>query len=338
MVGVVAIHAFEPTRSFENKIVPLFGWTQISDYLLFTISQAIARLSVPAFYVLAGLFLFAKIGYGDLQSWMCEMKRRVRTLLIPFVLWNVGLYFLIFLLQLAQIIIPVPDSRVGLVTQYSLSETLALILGINGPPIEYQFWFIRDLILACALSFILVFASQKVLLWITCVLGFVWLGGVAPNSIPSLASLFFLCVGAVFGRSRKGDVLENMPLIIPVCYLTIVLIEYFIREQGFYPVIHRTGLFLGVLSLFWISKFIALSKFISNQAARLANSSFFLFAFHEPLLTLLKKFLLKFVRDGFSAFAIYALLIALTSVISIVIFYRLRSIIPRSMLLLTGGR
>ncbi len=124
-----------------------------------TISSVICQLAVPSFFFISGYFFFSKfnISQWDWKIFFEKIKKRLKTLLLPYLLWNMlyllpsfGLYGL------------------GRLSWHDFSENLTWhifwdiysspttnILGVmrfGTVPLDGPLWFIRDLMFCCLFS------------------------------------------------------------------------------------------------------------------------------------------------------------------------------------------
>ncbi len=337
MVGVIAIHAYDPTRSIDGVIVSMQGWSALGDYLMFTLSQVFARLSVPLFFVFAGYFLFAKISPGNYRGFWSSLRKRWRSLCIPYVVWN--LFFVLFLWFFFWFgfYLPAEDSRYIWLLSDDISYWVSNVFGFFGSPVQYQFWFLRDLIILCVLSVFLVPARTGVILCLVFFLGGAWLTGFFSTSVPSIQAVTFFLVGVYCARSGSLFMVW-VPRWLFVLYLIAALAEYFFRNLAFYEFLHRICLVLGVMSAFWISGLLSMSEKVRLASIKFGSGSFFLYAFHEPLLTALKKLITLWVSGPISALVAYFVLILIPILVSLSIYELLRRRIPRAVSVLVGGR
>lgn len=338
MIGVVFIHTFDPVKSFHGGMASIFGWGSFADYVLFTFSQGFARVSVPAFYMLAGFFFFISVSKNSGVEWWLAIKKRVFTLIIPFLIWNCIVFVIFALSQLIGIRSGGSESRVGDIFTMGGFELIDKIIGVSSYPIAYQFWFIRDLILVCALSLPLVYASKNILAAITFAFVVMWVLGFGIGLIPSMVAIVYFFFGATCARFSSIRSLEKVPKYVFFLYCIIVLSEYFIKDLYFYPHVHRIGLVFGVMSIYWISSLFSKWPAFDKVMCRYASASFFLFAFHEPMLQFVKRIFFSFVQGEISAVVAYFSSVILVTVAALIVFRILQINFPRGLALLVGGR
>lgn len=137
IILVVFIHVL------PNKLQPIrFDFSQESLYTLVTelISHGIGIMAVPAFFVISGYFMFYKLQVWDGVSYWTNAKKKLKTLLLPYVLWN-ALYLLliwikVFLFGLLEL--PIYDYEQELLQKPFYEHFIE--------PINYPLWYMRDLI------------------------------------------------------------------------------------------------------------------------------------------------------------------------------------------------
>lgn len=147
-VMVLAIHTFNWRHDF-----PVEGWPAALDeqpYWFQVVTHLVmwgwCNLAVPLFLVFAG-YLFFRDGRPQWwQGYAAKLKRRVWTLLVPFVLWNL----LVLGVNLLN-----EGWRVGFGEQWQplLANPWIIVPGIfKGVPCDGPLWFVHDLMVLCLLT------------------------------------------------------------------------------------------------------------------------------------------------------------------------------------------
>lgn len=117
------------------------------------ISEMMGRCAVPLFYMVSGYLFFLKVP-EEMASIYGKMKKRVRTLVVPYVIG--GLFFIGFGVLLAVLpgVSKYMNSSVMPLFNKPVGEILRCIFydAGNGYPCAFQLWFLRDLILIVATS------------------------------------------------------------------------------------------------------------------------------------------------------------------------------------------
>ncbi|MDC6166638.1 acyltransferase family protein [Paucibacter sp. XJ19-41] len=341
MVGVVLVHAYDPVNRYGGGLSSLQGRSEVSDAVMYFISQVVSRLSVPAFFVFAGYF-FVRASYGcGFHGWIAQVRKRVRTLVLPFLFWGLMVLIVFYLGQQTGVVPIGPQSRVGEISSLPWTSLVDLWVGVTRSPIAYQFWFMRDLILCVFLSLPLVFLSEAVYFLFILILGVAWFFGVSIVDIPSMAAVFFFCLGGYISiegaRIRFGDAGWVMLL----ATLALMVMDLAFRYSAWNDYIHRLFLLLGVMSLYSASNWILQFKRPSKWLLRQAPTGFLLFALHEPALLALKKFFFGIwgsAPEPWMILLTYSFPV-LVILIGVDLAYRLLSQrAPRLLAFVTGGR
>lgn len=117
------------------------------------ISGMMGRCAVPLFYMVSGYLFFLKVP-EEMASIYGKMKKRVRTLVVPYIIGC--LFFIGFGVLLAVLpgVSKYMNSSVMPLFTKPVGEILRCIFydAGNGYPCAFQLWFLRDLILIVATS------------------------------------------------------------------------------------------------------------------------------------------------------------------------------------------
>ena len=145
---VAAIHVPQPIPT--DTATP--AW-----WLYHLTAGTFGRLAVPFYFVTAGFFLARHIGEGS--WWRRETLKRLRSLLVPFVLW-------LLLWNATEGVLAVGSNlRSGVSLTKGFPSGLALLtcLGLNpfDYPSDIPLWFVRSLLLYAAASGVLLVAIRR---------------------------------------------------------------------------------------------------------------------------------------------------------------------------------
>jgi surface polysaccharide O-acyltransferase-like enzyme len=116
------------------------------SFLQYFISQGLFRLPTPIFFSISGYLFFLNMK-GKQSEFILKFKKRIKTIVIPYLFWSTSGVLIYFALQI------IPQSRAffnkELVINYSL---LKLLNTIFFNPVPGQLWYLRDLIMLVFLS------------------------------------------------------------------------------------------------------------------------------------------------------------------------------------------
>lgn len=340
IVLVVYIHSYNVVVNIglESKLIEV-GY---NSYLQYFISYGVARVAVPIFFVISGFLFFVKNRKFSVEHYISKIKKRAQTLLIPYLIWSIFGLVLYFVLQ--TIPLSKPFFTRQLIADYNLTELLDRVF-LN--PIPYQFWFIRDLIVIVVLSPIIYYGLKSTY----CIfLGVLFLGWIFETDfvIVSNESVFFFTLGsyvAIFDKSRHITYLEYLFTSFTILWVFILGIKtyFFFLDLEFdllIKLLHKSSILVGIISL-WAMYDKVYGRINLNKSLLqdVFKYTFFIFAFHEPILTIYKKlFYFLMGETELSSFLIYIFAPLITILTSIISAFILINISVGFYKLITGGR
>lgn len=140
--------------------------------------------------------------------------------------------------------------------------------------------------------------------------------------------------------NRSLFALDRFGAAFAVIYAALVLLDVAFQDQAWSSQVHAVGLLAGIAFVLWGSKFVLRSPWLAERLTWLAGMSFFVFAAHEPLLTIYRKLIYKALTPLTTPekFWVY-LLLPVVVVFSCLLIYRaLLRVAPGFTQLITGGR
>jgi len=336
IIGIVFIHIHTGDIQFSGTILMGNVYAMLTEYL----SEALARVSVPLFFALSGYLYFLNFEASS-ENFIKKFKSRFRTLFIPFVIWNM-LIFIFF--AIAQNIPVIENYFTGdrpLVLELEGFENIALFFGFNGfeYPVAYQFWFIRDLIILVVLTPLIYLFLLKIPYILLLGLSVMWFFDLNYLEIVRIdpVSPFFFTLGAYLGM-KKYDFsnTDHYALQILLLYLLISVVDLFMDSLS----IHHAAIFLGTLAIFSITKYIITMTKIREYLLSLAKYSFFVYAAHEPFLSIIRKLTFKAInpQSDLTIFIIYFFCPVITIIVCIQLYKILEKVVPKMLNTAIGGR
>jgi surface polysaccharide O-acyltransferase-like enzyme len=342
IVGVIFIHAYGTAVAYDNGATIVggrhAGW--LVGFVQDLVSQGVARIAVPLFFLMSGYFFF--LGFaGSLAEYRKKFRARIQTLLIPFLFWNVAALLAFALVQALPATQGLFSEQTQPVAAFGFYDYLNAILGIDRFPISYQFWFIRDLMVMVLLTpvlWLVIRTLPNVFFWL--VLG-LWYFDVWPVYVPSVVAVAFFYAGAYFACSNISlFALDRFGIPILCSYSAILLMDVLIKAHGLNNYIHNAGLLLGVVSALVISKQLVKRDTLKKSLLWAGSCSFFVFAVHEPLLTILKKVAyMVFAPDSDGTIlALYFSIPVVVIVAAMLIYVGMKWVAPGFLRVISGGR
>ena len=313
--------------------------TAVSGAVRLLFSEILARTAVPLFFFLSGYLLFLKE-----RSYKEVLKKKSVTLLLPYLLWNGLVVFLFWVGQTAPYVSAFFNDESNRIASYTLYQWGDAFLGLNyqGYPAAYQLWFIRDLIVLTILYPVGKWAVEHWQALTFAVLFGLWIMQWRLFFFSSEAALFFF-LGAYAVKYGAGVSSFDCIRIrdITLAYGVCVAVEWIqVLRGGEFMALHKLGILLGCV--FWLrisQKLAAPGKFYQGLAY-LADFSFFVYAAHEPFLTMLRKVWSSLLplQNTVEQLVQYFGLVLIAGGVSLCAGILLRKLLPQLYGILTGGR
>lgn len=343
IVGVVLIHAhFSEVNINGVNVNILHGYSfPIYDTISYLFSNLIARIAVPLFFLISGFLFYYRSENFSLSVYRHKLKNRGRSILVPYLFWNLVVILLFFL---SQTFIPGLMSGANkLIRDYSLTDWLAAFWNTSSnDPICYQFWFLRDLIIMILFS-PLIYILVKYFHWLSVfVLGMLWYFN-WWFSLPgfSITAFFFFSAGACFSVRNCNFIALLKPYLFPsaVFYSLLAVACIFFREQPWVNFIHPLSILTGIILAISLSAhYIERGKWAVSTF--LVGGTFFIYAFHGMPLALILKLAIKHlpISNDMIFLSIYLLSTGFIILAGLGIYYLLKKWFPRFLSVTTGGR
>jgi hypothetical protein len=335
MVGVVFIHCGIYPTGVEAEELPVVRFVET----LF--SEILPGVCVPLFFLFAGYLFFAKCEKGSVMFFVQQYKKRFKSLVIPYVFWNIVVMTIFRAMHrfTPQLINPDFENIANFTPPQLLN---CFWKGSGGFPIAYQFWFIRDLIVVILFAPIIYFLFAKrdsirlnrLSLLLLGVLVLLYLCPM-PWVVNGKAFVFFT-MGATFAMHKVDFVKAAQratPYLLPLT-LCLLLCRMCGTTNDCVDKLYILG--AGVIVIEMCRRWGADTPLTQTLSA----SSFFLFAYHTIVLLFISKFVKMAVlsHNQLLWIAIYfAIPIGIVAV-GYVIYLFLSNHLPRITHIVTGGR
>lgn len=350
-VIIVIVHVF---GSFDTENLP------ISTGVNCFIDAFLRGQSVPIYYFISGYVFFLGINNYTLDRYKSKLQNRVKTLLIPFIIWNILLVIINLLkrlpilatifpnihsveidLSISSILNTFWDASKGVFQYPNLGTIESSIFPINSP-----LWFIRELMIVVMLTPIIFRAIKYIGNYFIAIVGILWI--VLPYFVcyycdQFLTALFFFSFGSIMSIRAKDMVIEFQRLFKPTIIIYPLLCILYMTIVDVAPdtaiLIKKLKSIVGLLLAYNVSIWMLQTKeYRVNKF--LSSSSFFIYIAHYLVYAdVLKILMLCFSPESDLAnLSVYMLTVVVTIALLLLVFAALKRFSPYVLGLITGRR
>lgn len=307
------------------------------------IGSGICSVAVPLFYMISGFLFFLKIPAG-FRSIGEKIRKRLRTLLVPYLLANILTFLFYVILNLIALKVTAIDRVVNfkvldVVLNDGFWPTLELIF-IN-PPIAFQLWFIRDLLVVIIFSPLLWLILKSISatgisrsIFILALLGIFILYG----SNGYCAAFIWFSAGGMIALSDININLKTKNMLILIIGLALYAgLSGVLSHDAETVYLCRYIPLIGIPVL-WYGYDLTYRYFQSKYIHEAVKYTFFVYLIHEPLLNIFKKLPLLVNRSEAMLIGCYILIPIIFYMCACLFGTFIRKSFPKAYTLYTGGR
>lgn len=340
IVAVIFIHCNLMVKNPELETMPVF-------YFLVYITMKLVCIAVPLFFFISGL-LFFKEGCFDFGLYQKKLKRRVHTIVIPYLLWNIIYFLILGFMQLIK-----PDTLVILhkhIADFRFQDFLWIfwdISQITGLPDDQRaclvgaFWFLQCLFVLFLVSPIVYYLIKYLRHFVLFIIGFLYFTDFIPEmpGIQCNAIVYFM-LGAYFSIMNIDfiGIIKQTPIqFYIVLMIGALFISYLFNDNA--TIYNITDLFLQAVVFAITAYMIESNRWRENQY--LISSVFFVFAVHRlfsATLMTISYYIIPSIYSDFVLYLYYLLMVLLTMVASLAVYQLFNRCLPRTTNVLNGGR
>lgn len=322
-------------------------FTAFFEYLT---ANGLLRFRIPLLFLISG-YLFA---YNDQRPYGITIRKRFKTLVVPYLLWSALALLFTFLLQqvpfTAEIVAGSNLDQLGDNRPYTEIGWVGLIERWILAPINYPLWFILALFFYNLIYPFVKWALAKApYIWLPFTF-LVWLSLIQFWMIDG-SGLFFFSLGIWLQKNNFS--LEKKPswlsvgvffiLFIGICviktFMAFELDPDLFSSRIMIALLFKIAVLCGLLSIWYGSDDIVKWAVNRNWFHKLSGYAFFIFAAHVPLLPYTMHFAMKYFSFlPYYRLTLYLVVPGLTVLLCIIAGSLLKQYLPKFYLLLTGGR
>jgi surface polysaccharide O-acyltransferase-like enzyme len=300
-------------------------------------------------FFLMSAYLFVGEDRLTAGKYFAKLKRRLGTLLVPFLAWNLATLLGFAIAQHLPATKAYFPSAYPLIRLFQPFDYVNAILGITGSPVAFQFWFIRDLMVLVLLAPVTGrIVRGKTAIPFLVLVAMLWFLDRWPVLWPSAEATLFFSLGAYLASSRldlfvlddRGGTLVSLFIPLLALYAASASIELSGLSVFLVGYIQKLAILLAAAVAWWGTSRAVQSTWLKLWLTGLSGASFFVYAAHEPLMMIVRKLAFQIVPQQ-SGTAVLSLYVSIPIVLVAFLTYTYRilnSVVPTFTAAITGGR
>lgn len=335
--GGVVGSQYSPYRGYQGQELPVAS-------ILISFFLYIGFTAVPAMSAISGFLFFNGATRDAPPEFVRKWRRRAVTLVLPFLLWSAGFAALAYGVHLLQP--SLFDSDFATESRSTIRMLADAVLGLTRPPVAFQLWFIRDLIVTIAVSPVIWLLMGRAPRITIAVLGALWVADHDLWIFQRLDVLLFFAIGAACAmHGWRPDLPKRWILPVFALFLVVVMgrtvAPYFVgTASGWgFDVATAAMRVLGALAV-WNAAALALEGAFAAWVQRHAYMAFYIHAAHYPPILFIKIILGRFIdrQSELAQIALYFVTVGLVIALLIVSARVMQHWLPGLFKVLSGGR
>lgn len=322
----------------------------ISDYpiywnISYYITEILARIAVPCFFIFSGYLFFLNVEQFDLIIYKSKIKRRIKTLLIPYLFWNAIVVIFYFLQQ--SLAPELAGNTHHLVVDYDINDW---VHAFWTDPISYPLWYVRDLMIVCLISPLIYYLIKRLGFLLPLLMLVLWLFRIEFLIRGDVEAVAFFTLGAILCIKDNDTIMickKAFPVAIVLTVVFTVLeiltlnsVISFISDDGItLKIMHSLNVLAIIMICFALTSYYLRSGHVKHIEI-LDRSCFFVYCYHALPIILFTILLSKLIAptNELNAIAIYIISPVITLILGVVLYYVSNKLFPRFTSVITGGR
>lgn len=340
---VVLIHASLIGMIVNGTVVCPIGMFPIYESVSYILCHEIARIAVPLFFIFSGFLFFYNSPFSFI-TYKRKMRKRLHTLLVPYLFWNT---MILLMYGLVQMVLPrFTSGQNKVLSDFTLSDWGTVFwdagkigLGTAGAPVAGQLWFVRDLMIMVILTPIIYLLLRYIRLGIVVFLGGCWLLQFWPPIVGiSIEACFFFTMGAYMGIYNKSFTIEKNNWVYCLLYFIALVVTFLVRDTIYHSSVRQITLLLGMIAA------ISLSCVLIKKRVKINNffvsASFFIYVFHAMPVAFVNKVLVNYIhlRNDYALIGIHIISSVFIILLGLLLYSFFKKFTPFFCALVTGER
>jgi len=263
------------------------------NFFVIMLCKVICPVAVPTFFFISGFLFFKGLEDWDKDVWKRKMIKRIRTLLVPFILWNLIALLAFPLTRFAGSVIKgVPMENVWYTIQnrgvLRLFWDRTLFESSFGQPMNTPLWFVRDLMVVVLLTPVIHCLIKKTGFLSVLVIAAFYLSGIwIPVSGFSTTAAFFFIWGSYYSIKRRSftESFHKARVLFTILFFMGVLSVPFIWDKNprLFSLTEKILIIITVVFCFGITSNLIVDKKVCVKVP-LVKSSFFVYCSHMVII------------------------------------------------------
>lgn len=261
--------------------------------------NAVCAIAVPAFFVISGI-LFFKSGF-TWSIYYNSLKKRLHTLLIPYIIWNAIAIALIAIPHYNNYHFTFQNIIIGFWDTHT-----SFIMAKGHSPMDFPLWYVRDLMICCIFSpayYILIRHTNYLFPLLMLI---IWISGFSISIVGfSTDALTFFSIGCFVAQHKLN--LASPRLLKASTGIMVIFI--FFSLLGIYDFYNHKNIIFKLCQLSILINIFPMSAWISKHCVKtyniissLAKYVFFIYASHALIITPVSRYCYLLIDPTLVAF------------------------------------
>lgn len=332
-LAVICLHAYTLDDKYDFLLeMPIYMHTT------YVTAVQYGRLGVPAFFVVSGFLFFYRYA-PTLECYRHKLQSRIRTLLVPYIVWTLMLLAAIYVLETIPAIRAMFNTGKILVHDFTVKDFLQAFWANpkNGYPFVLQFWYLRNLMVVAICSPLVYAVIKYMRIYAVIALCAAWFMGLTFSD-----TLFFFSLGAWFSINGVNIVewtRRHCRMIMGFFAVTFVADNILLGNGIIGESVHNAMLISGVPAAMNVVAYLVENGKLRDMKF-LVSATFFIYAAHYPLMRFVRLLTIKLLdrSSDVQMTTAYFLAIAVDLLIVVTAYWVMRRVAPRVLQIITGGR